>query len=115
MSLSTSAKLIKGGFIGLDPDNGARYRASSRCTIPRHAHAQSAGEGDGRRSAVIAEIPLQVKTAMTPRPSFTPVRNGLLQRRCAGGGTPGATGECEACRKKSATSRKLTPRSCIIL
>ena len=34
MSLSTSAKLIKGGFIGLDPDNGARYRASSRCTSP---------------------------------------------------------------------------------
>jgi hypothetical protein len=32
--------------------------------------------------------------------SFTPVRSGLLQRKCACGGTPGPTGECEACRKK---------------
>lgn len=54
---------------------------------------------------MIAEIPLQVKTAMTPRPSFTPVRNGLLQRKCACGGTPGPTGECEACRKKKLQRR----------
>lgn len=32
--------------------------------------------------------------------SFTPVRRGVLQRKCACGGTPGPTGECEACRKK---------------
>jgi hypothetical protein len=28
------------------------------------------------------------------------VRSGLLQRKCACGGTPGPTGECEECRKK---------------
>jgi uncharacterized protein DUF4157 len=28
------------------------------------------------------------------------VRSGLLQRKCACGGTPGSTGECESCRKK---------------
>ena len=28
------------------------------------------------------------------------MRSGLLQRNCACGGTPGPTGECEACRKK---------------
>jgi hypothetical protein len=33
-------------------------------------------------------------------PSFAPVRDGVLQRNCACGGTPGPTGECEACRKK---------------
>jgi hypothetical protein len=33
---------------------------------------------------------------MTP----IPVRSGLLQRKCACGGTPGPTGECEACRRK---------------
>ena len=30
----------------------------------------------------------------------TPVETGLLQRKCACGGTPGATGECQECRKK---------------
>lgn len=33
-------------------------------------------------------------------PSFTQVGVGLLQRKCACGGTPGPSGECEACRKK---------------
>src|SRR2546430_4522328 len=41
----------------------------------------------------------QVQVKDSP-PSFTPVRRGLLQRKCACGGTPGPTGECEACRKK---------------
>jgi hypothetical protein len=34
------------------------------------------------------------------KPSLTPARNVLLQRKCACGGTPGPSGECEACRKK---------------
>src|SRR5215204_3581238 len=40
----------------------------------------------------------QVKT--TPKPSFTPVQSGLLQRKCACGGTAGMSEECEECRKK---------------
>lgn len=32
--------------------------------------------------------------------SFTAMRTGMLQRKCACGGTPGPSGECEACRKK---------------
>jgi len=32
--------------------------------------------------------------------SFNPVRSGLLQRKCACGGTPGPSGECAECRKK---------------
>jgi Domain of unknown function (DUF4157) len=51
------------------------------------------------RGAVIVETQ-KVKAAMTPRPSFTPLRRGLLQRKCACGGTPGPTGECAECRKK---------------
>lgn len=35
-----------------------------------------------------------------PPPSLTPDRSRLLQRKCACGGTPGPTGECEECRKK---------------
>jgi Domain of unknown function (DUF4157)/Bacterial toxin 34 len=31
---------------------------------------------------------------------FTPARSDLLQRKCACGGTPGPTGECETCRQK---------------
>src|SRR6266513_902652 len=42
----------------------------------------------------------QRKTDSPLRPTFTPVRSGLLQRKCACGGTPGPTGECEACKKK---------------
>jgi len=42
----------------------------------------------------------RAKAAITPIQSFTPVRSGLLQRKCACGGTPGPTGECEECRKK---------------
>ena len=45
-----------------------------------------------------------------PRPqehSFAPVHRPLLQRKCACGGAPGPTGECEACRKKK-LQRKLT-------
>jgi len=34
------------------------------------------------------------------RPTFTPVRTAVLQRKCACGGTPGPTGECDECRKK---------------
>jgi hypothetical protein len=38
-------------------------------------------------------------------PTFTPVRSGLLQRKCASGGTSGPTGECEACRTKKLQRR----------
>src|SRR5215213_2629890 len=35
-----------------------------------------------------------------PKPSFTPVRSNILQRKCACGGTPGLDGECAECRRK---------------
>lgn len=43
-------------------------------------------------------IALRSQTA--PSPSFTPARSGLLQRKCACGGVPGLTGECDDCRRK---------------
>jgi len=43
---------------------------------------------------------LQAQAKTPARPSCTPVRTGLLQRKCACGGTPGPSGECEECRKK---------------
>jgi hypothetical protein len=33
-------------------------------------------------------------------PVFTPVHGGVLQRKCACGGSPGTDGECTECRKK---------------
>lgn len=42
------------------------------------------------------------------RPSFTPARTGVLQRKCACGGTPGPSGECAECRKKRMLQPKLT-------
>jgi len=51
------------------------------------------------------------KAAIKPLRSSTALRgNGLLQRKCACGGTPGSTGECEACRKKK-LQRKAAERS----
>ena len=41
--------------------------------------------------------------------NFMPVTNGLLQRKCACGGTPGRSGECEECRKKRASGKLLRP------
>ena len=32
--------------------------------------------------------------------SLTPARGGLLQRKCACGGSPGLAGECTECRQK---------------
>jgi outer membrane protein OmpA-like peptidoglycan-associated protein len=47
------------------------------------------------------ETRLRIQTKTTPPPSFSAVRGGgVLQRKCACGGTPGPTGECEACRQK---------------
>jgi len=40
------------------------------------------------------------KSISTPLPSFTSVQSGLLQRKCACGGSPGVDGECAECRKK---------------
>lgn len=42
---------------------------------------------------------LQAKANALRRP-FASMGGGVLQRKCACGGTPGPTGECEACRKK---------------
>lgn len=48
------------------------------------------------------KAPLQIKTKTSTSASqtFAPVRGGVLQRKCACGGTPRPTGECEACGKK---------------
>lgn len=56
------------------------------------------------------ETRLCTKARVASPPSFTPVRGGVLQRKCACGGTPGPTGVCEECRKKreSATLQRAT-------
>jgi hypothetical protein len=51
------------------------------------------------------------KSAAVPFPSFTPVRSGLLQRKCACGGTPGLSGECEECNRKRLNGQQRAPRS----
>jgi hypothetical protein len=40
------------------------------------------------------------------QPSFLPVPSGLLQRKCACGGTPGVDGECAECRAKRLGSQR---------
>jgi hypothetical protein len=50
------------------------------------------------------ETRLHAQQKASPTPSFSPAR-GLLQRKCVCGGTPGQTGECEACRKKKLQHR----------
>lgn len=58
-----------------------------------------------------ATLQTQAKTSSSVQPSFTPVRSGLLQRKCACGGTPGPTGECESCRKKRLQRAAIHPSS----
>ena len=48
----------------------------------------------------------QVQAEPAPSPSLTPARSGLLQRRCACGGTPGPDGECAECRSKRLTLQR---------
>ena len=45
-----------------------------------------------------ASIQTQIRPA--PNPVLLATHSNLLQRKCACGGTPGPSGECEACRKK---------------
>jgi len=42
----------------------------------------------------------QIQTKPAAPASFTKGQSGLLQRKCACGGTPGMDGECAACRQK---------------
>jgi hypothetical protein len=48
----------------------------------------------------------RLQTRMTAAPTPTPAHSGLLQRKCACGGAPSLTGECEECRKKRLTSQR---------
>jgi len=57
------------------------------------------------------ETRLRVQQKAAPPPSFTPARGGVLQRKCACGGTPGPTGECEACRQKKLQRAATHPAS----
>ena len=50
-----------------------------------------------------------VRTPPISTMSFTPVRSGLLQRKCACGGTPGPTGECEECSRKRLSGQRRAP------
>ena len=57
----------------------------------------------------------KAKNSSSALASFTPVQSGLLQRKCACGGTPGPSGEGDACRKKKLQRRSenLDPSSII--
>ena len=61
------------------------------------------------------KAPLQTrpKTSSTAHPTFAPFQRGLLQRKCACGGTPGPSGDCETCRAKKMQRRSenLNPSS----
>ncbi|MEI2579943.1 eCIS core domain-containing protein [Scytonema sp. PRP1] len=46
------------------------------------------------------------QTQTTPKPSFTPVKTGLLQRKCACGNSAGLTGKCTECENKRLTLQR---------
>ena len=48
----------------------------------------------------MGDLTAQTRVKAASPLSFTPVRSGLRQRKCACGGTPGLTGECAECREK---------------
>jgi Domain of unknown function (DUF4157) len=48
----------------------------------------------------------QTQTKTTPKTSFTPVKTGLLQRKCACGNSAGLTGKCTECQNKQLTLQR---------
>ena len=55
---------------------------------------------------------LQTQRKAAPAPSFRSVQTRLLQRKCACGGLPGLTGECDECeRGKGALQRNANHQS----
>jgi len=53
------------------------------------------------------KTPIQTHSQHTTRVSpFTPLPTGLLQHKCICGSTPGPSGECVECRKKSLTGQQ---------
>lgn len=50
---------------------------------------------------------LLTQTKPTPKPSFTPVKTGLLQRKCACGNSASLTGKCTECENKRLTLQRL--------
>lgn len=53
----------------------------------------------------------QLQTKPTPKPSFTPLQTGLLQRKCACGNSAGLTGKCSECQKKQIAQTEVYPES----
>src|SRR6266581_3248257 len=54
-------------------------------------------------------IPMQAAPRFS---ALSPVSHPLLQRKCACGGSPGLTGECEGCQEKNGVlQRKFNGRS----
>lgn len=56
-----------------------------------------------------ARLHIQEKLRAVTAFSLTCTRTGLLQRKCACGGSAGAFGECEECRKKDETGLQRSP------
>ena len=49
---------------------------------------------------------IRINKPLVINPVALPAHSGLLQRKCACGGTPGADGECAECRKKKLTVQR---------
>jgi hypothetical protein len=73
-------------------------------------YRRSSGAGGVRGIGHVSTMAqLQAKPAL--KPSYTPVRNSLLQRKCACGGTPGPSGKCAECREKGPALRFVTDQA----
>lgn len=53
--------------------------------------------------------PVKALPGYRPPAKFSAVRSGTLQRKCACGGTPGPTGECEECRTQRLQRQTRSP------
>lgn len=61
---------------------------------------------------MMVRFPSSVPAASSPLPHLIPIRRrSLLQRKCACGGNPGVSGECEKCREKRLQRKAATPIS----
>lgn len=57
-------------------------------------------EEEALTNRMTTRTPVHTPSGIPPKADFSPVRGRWLQRKCACGGMPGATGECAECKRK---------------
>ncbi|HBB32030.1 MAG TPA: hypothetical protein DDZ80_10900 [Cyanobacteria bacterium UBA8803] len=73
---------------------------------PLNQDTRTSPVNSGQPSRGNCDMRSLTQTKTTPKPSFTPVQTGLLQRKCACGNSASLTGKCTECENKRLTLQR---------